>query len=211
MKKKHYIALGILIAFLLLLPFTILAFKILYRLIINHNWAGLSVVGIWLCAAFILIAALVAGLAIFYAIQVPKRITHEQNKVALFEKRYEMYNLLYDWRYIAEQIILYATTTEDARAIFIEMYDAYDNDSRTLSNRMLSRYRKTVDELYKLYFLFPINNAIHDRVVAFVDVVYKILIGNSIATHKKELKLLLKTPEIKYIFEIMQHELRISK
>ena len=38
-----------------------------------------------------IVTILISALALFYAIRVPKKIAEEQNKIALFDKRYEVF------------------------------------------------------------------------------------------------------------------------
>ena len=40
-----------------------------------------------------IVTILISALALFYAIRVPKKIAEEQNKIALFDKRYEVFQL----------------------------------------------------------------------------------------------------------------------
>ena len=40
-----------------------------------------------------IITIIISALALFYAIKVPKRIAEDQNKIALFDKRYEVFQL----------------------------------------------------------------------------------------------------------------------
>ena len=60
----------------------LLGFKITYNPDLDNNWDAVSA-----CAAWV--GVVVSGLAIYYAIKVPKKIAENQNKIALFEKRYE--------------------------------------------------------------------------------------------------------------------------
>lgn len=165
----------------------------------------------WLAIMISFLSMAVSGVAVWFAVQIPKKIAKEQNRIALFEKRYEMYNLLYKWKYLAEQIIAYAETNKDARSMFSVLYGNYDSDFQVITDQVLSMYRETVCELYKLYLLFPINNDCHDKLIAFIKLIDMILIGENIAQHKKELEELIEAPEIKCVFETMQYELNVSK
>ena len=40
-----------------------------------------------------IITIIISALALFYAIKVPKRIAEDQNRIALFDKRYEVFQL----------------------------------------------------------------------------------------------------------------------
>lgn len=39
------------------------------------------------------VTIIISALALFYAIRIPKKIAEEQNRIALFEKRYEAFQL----------------------------------------------------------------------------------------------------------------------
>jgi len=74
---------------IVLLVGLILGFKITYAPYLENDWEAISAVASW-------VSVFVSGLAIYYAIQVPKRIAEEQNRIALFEKRFEVYKVLMD-------------------------------------------------------------------------------------------------------------------
>ncbi len=44
----------------------------------------------WLTLVISVIAIVISGVAIYYAIQVPKKIAEQQNKIALFDRRFEV-------------------------------------------------------------------------------------------------------------------------
>ncbi|MCI1958406.1 MAG: hypothetical protein LKJ25_02130 [Clostridia bacterium] len=48
------------------------------------------------------LSIVISGIAIFVAIQVPNKIAKHQNKIALFEKRYEVYNKLLQFTAIVD-------------------------------------------------------------------------------------------------------------
>ena len=84
MKKffRHPSTIILIIIILIVLILALLGFRITYNPSLDNNWDAISA-----CAAWA--AVVVSGLAIYYAIQAPKKIAEEQNKIALFEKRYE--------------------------------------------------------------------------------------------------------------------------
>ena len=83
--KLQWILLGVfLIELILVIVLWFCGFRITYSPTLENNWEAISA-----CAAWA--AVFVSGLAIWYAIQVPKKIAEEQNKISLFEKRYEFY------------------------------------------------------------------------------------------------------------------------
>lgn len=86
MKKffRHPITLTVLVIFAIILILALCGFRITYNPSLDNNWDAISA-----CAAWA--AVIVSGIAIYFAIQAPKKIAEEQNRIALFEKRYEFY------------------------------------------------------------------------------------------------------------------------
>lgn len=84
MKKffRHPSTITLIAVILIILILALFGFRITYNPSLDNNWDAISA-----CAAWA--AVVVSGLAIYYAIQAPKKIAEEQNKIALFEKRYE--------------------------------------------------------------------------------------------------------------------------
>ncbi len=84
MKKffRNPITITFLVLLLLVLILALCGFRITYNPSLDNNWDAISG-----CAAWA--AVVVSGLAIYFAIQAPKKIAEEQNRIALFEKRYE--------------------------------------------------------------------------------------------------------------------------
>lgn len=78
----HPSTIAFIVIFLIVLILAILGFRITYNPSLDTNWNAVSA-----CAAWA--AVVVSGLAIYFAIQSPKKIAEEQNRIALFEKRYE--------------------------------------------------------------------------------------------------------------------------
>lgn len=65
----------------------LLGFRITYAPYLENNWDAIAAVASWASVA-------VSGMAIYYAIQVPRKIAEDQNRIALFEKRYAVYDML---------------------------------------------------------------------------------------------------------------------
>lgn len=57
-------------------------FKFTYAPELENSWAAISTVAAWA-------GVIVSSAAVFAAIQIPKKIAAQQNKIALFDKRYE--------------------------------------------------------------------------------------------------------------------------
>ena len=94
--KKGVLTL-ILIEVFVIVILALLGFKITYAPSMDNNWDAISG-----CAAW---AAVVASfIATFYAIRVPKKIADEQNKISLFEKRFESFSAFQRYEAFANQL-----------------------------------------------------------------------------------------------------------
>lgn len=163
----------------------------------------------WIAIVMSGLSVIVSGIAIWFAVQVPRKIADRQDKIALFEKRYELYSLLNGWRYLSEQIIAFAMTNNDARSFFIVLYDDGCQDHTKPTDSMVAMYRKTIGEITKLTFLFSVGDESCKQLMLLVNAAHEVLIGNELTKHKEKLVSLMESPEIKHIFETMQKELRI--
>ena len=94
MKKM---VLTLLIAVFVIALLALLGFRITYAPSAENTWDAISG-----CAAW---AAVVASfIATFYAIRVPKKIADEQNKISLFEKRFDSFTALQRYEAFANQL-----------------------------------------------------------------------------------------------------------
>ena len=90
----------ILIEVILVLILLLCGFRITYSPSLENSWNAISAVASWA-------SVFVSGLAIYYAIQVPKRIAEGQNRITLYEKRYAVYSKLSDcftYAYLLENL-----------------------------------------------------------------------------------------------------------
>ena len=74
-------------------------FRITYAPKLEINWEAVSAVAAW-------VGVISSFIAIWFAIQVPKKIADRQDKIALFEKRYQCFQLL------EECFVLYKNSLE---------------------------------------------------------------------------------------------------
>lgn len=74
-------------AVLLVVIMYIFGFRITYSPKLENDWDAISACAGWA-------AVVVSGLAIYFAIQAPKKIAEEQNRIALFEKNTKSFSYL---------------------------------------------------------------------------------------------------------------------
>lgn len=177
--------------------------RVTYAPELENSWDAVSAVAAWagVFSSFI---------AIWFAIQVPKKIAEQQDKISLFEKRYQLFSMLAKWRFLSEQIVTLASNNDDARKFFSILYGENDNGDRLLNNINLT-YRYIISEISQIYFLFGIKENMHPTLLSLVNTTAKILMGNNFEGQKNQLRETLGCKEIEEIFSIMQKELTISQ
>lgn len=85
MKKiiRHPVTVIVLVI-LCIIILALCGFRITYNPDLDNNWDAISACAGWA-------AVIASAIAIYFAIQIPKKIAREQNMIELFEKRYELF------------------------------------------------------------------------------------------------------------------------
>lgn len=65
--------------------------RVTYLPELENSWDAVSAVAAWGGVIVAIASTTASFLAVWFAIQVPKKIAEQQNKIALFEKRYQVY------------------------------------------------------------------------------------------------------------------------
>ena len=108
------------VALAIVLVLFLCGFRISYAPELESSWDAVSAVADWV-SVILAIAGVIASFgAIWCAIQVPKKIAEEQNKVSLFEKRYEAYSSILSLEVFAA-------------ALNQEKFDEHERDSNGVS------------------------------------------------------------------------------
>lgn len=88
----------VLLAFaIVIIVFAAFGWKIAYTPQLENDWDAVAACGSW-------VSAIISGVAIWFAVSEPKRIANEQNKIALFEKRFESYSVFLKYTSFAGSI-----------------------------------------------------------------------------------------------------------
>lgn len=203
--KGRWFPLAVVVAAVLVISLILFlcGFRITYAPKLESSWDAVSAVATW--------AGVFASVfAIIFAIRVPKKIAEEQNKIALFEKRYEMFSVLSKWKFLSENIIKYALTNTDARAMFAALYNE-DGQKKRILERINIEYLYIVERINQVYFLFDIPDDMHQKLIDLINLITRILIGENLRCHERELIKMLNSKEITELFNIMQTGLTISQ
>lgn len=106
---------GILIVAVAAFVMSLLGWRITYAPELECSWDAISAVAAWS-------GTIVSFGAIMVAIWIPKRIADRQDKIALFEKRYECYTVIQNLLVCAEQINAAQNQTNKAVQVAFRVY-----------------------------------------------------------------------------------------
>lgn len=106
-------------AILLVVAFLAVAgFRITYAPELENSWSAISAVATWAGVA-------ATTVAIIVAIQIPQRIADNENKIALFDKRYEVYDAITRCITFSDLIIAFGgekLSTKELQELFISSF-----------------------------------------------------------------------------------------
>lgn len=97
--KGRWFPLTVVILIVAVVTFVMALFgwRITYAPELENSWDAISAVAAW-AGVFVAVASATASfLAVWYAIQVPKEIAEEQNKIALLEKRLDVFKKIEEY------------------------------------------------------------------------------------------------------------------
>lgn len=80
--------------------------RVTYLPELENSWDAVSAVAAWGGVIVAIASTTASFLAVWFAIQVPKKIAEQQNKIALFEKRYQVYTSTMKIVQVANKILL---------------------------------------------------------------------------------------------------------
>lgn len=149
-RKKLLVGAALLGFAVFVLALYLLGFRITYDPAIITDWDAVS-------AGISLLGVLVSGVAIYYAVQVPKKIADRQDRIALFEKRFEVYSELRSMRAFAKLIL---ETLEHLKMKYhpldIQMLVsmAYGIDFRS-DQEYMAFFRSILPIFHEISLLFP--------------------------------------------------------
>ncbi len=123
-------------------------FRITYAPELENSWDAISAVASW-------VGVVVSGLAIYYAVQVPKKIADRQDKIALFEKRFNCYMAVQRITTFAISIKDAKTAAEISNAFLVSFrYSSNYFDNADFAN-VISDFQLLESNIVVGEFLFP--------------------------------------------------------
>lgn len=214
-KRWFVFLLGILIAVVVLLGIGVIlycnGYRITYPQQFETSWDAVSGFAAWAGVAVSLISVGTSFVAVWAAIQIPKKIAKKQDAIALFDMRYELYSELYKWYYLAEKIIKLANSTDEARGVFDVLYNDLSGNVNEIFYRVEVMYNRIDGEINKVRFLFPLEENDCKEIDLFISIVRKVLIEDEFDKNLGDLKKKFESEAFKKIFIVIEHELSVAK
>lgn len=153
-----------------------IGFRITYAPELENSWNAVSAVAAWAGVIVASISAAASVVAIWYAIQVPKRIADQQNKIALFNKRIEYYNIIQNLIGCSKQISS-VNTYKEIQASFRVWLDAQNSitedircENLVVELNKIKVFLASGEFLFKEYDVELIENIIHTGMELIVKV-----------------------------------------
>lgn len=110
----------------------------------------------WLTLFASFVSVVVSGLAIYFAILIPKNLANQKNRISMFEKRYDMYLLLLDLHGIFKDIEQSPTRTEDTTVI--EALDLLKRQQGSTDTSQFFNLMVTALDSPRYFFSFDTND-----------------------------------------------------
>lgn len=122
--------------------------RITYMPELENSWNAISAVATWAGAIIGLAGVAASFLAVWSAIQVPKKIAEQQNKIALFEKRYQVYTSVSKIIQVAIPILnSYSSNMANAQKYFDNFSSSCRSFSMDVTVRDVSQERQRIIDL----------------------------------------------------------------
>ena len=151
----------------------------------------------WLAVVFSFLSIAISGVAIWFAVQVPKKIADKQDKIALFEKRYRAYSSLLTLQMFSHAIdkeFLKDDTPDEHGMLWdisakaglccLQFATVFGYQPQLLQGQLniqsvsqtITILKKFETELYMLPFLFKLTNHEKDEMVKEISSIFEPLL-----------------------------------
>lgn len=144
--KKFHVSISIIAV---LVALYLMGFRITYAPWLDNNWDAISAIAAWA-------GAIATSVAIWFAVQSPKRIATQQNRIALFEKRLECFIATAKLIAFSNQIDETGKTNKDIHAAY-KLYLGEPNDFSAIQavGQVVAGMVKIEGVIISGEFLFP--------------------------------------------------------
>lgn len=143
--------------------FAMLGWKITYNPYLENSWNAIDAVGGW-------VSAVISGVAIWFAVSVPKHIAQEQNRIALFEKKFTSYSVFLKYIFFAEMLREIENLNELRQAFSLNFMEYGDvSDLKELMLIIKNDEQQLMSGLF-LFSDFCNGETIHDILQGVIEV-----------------------------------------
>lgn len=133
-----------------------------------------------------IITIIISALALFYAIKIPKRIAEDQNRIALFDKRYEVFQL-FERCVSFNKVLQNSETIDDMRKDCMLLFDElrYEELDFKIVMKKVYIFEHT---LHQMEFLFPgiSEKDVHELYSSLWKVLVAIIDDENVTECKKD-------------------------
>lgn len=186
-----------------------MGFRITYAPDLENSWNAISATASW-------VSAIASFLAVWSAIQVPKKIAERQIKVDLFEKRYRVYRTLILCDSFSALVSI-STGLADIEIFFYQSFCNISEEPKMYQYKLFAaKYVQVTETLAESKFLF--SEDIWKGVCKIIESVQKLVPTGEKGMSKEEFDKAkqdyldaMKSCELKLILNKMEEELNLTK
>lgn len=186
-----------------------MGFRITYAPDLENSWNAISGTASW-------VSAIASFLAVWSAIQVPKKIAERQIKVDLFEKRYRVYRTLISFDFFSALVYI-SKEPEDIKEFFYKSFHDLSESAKMFQYNLFAvKYIQVTENLAESKFLFSEDvwkgvYKIVNSVQNLVETVKEGMSKEEFDKAKQDYLDAMKSCELKLILNKMEEELNLTK
>ena len=193
-----------------------MGFRITYAPDLENNWDAISGTASWMCVIVSVLGVIASFLAVWYAIQVPKKKAERQIKVDLFEKRYRVYRTLISFDFFSTLVFI-SKEPGDIEVIFYQSFCNISEEPKMYQYKLFTaKYVQVTETLAESQFLF--SGDIWKGVCKIIDSIKKLVPIGEKGMSKEEFDKAkqdyldaMKSCDLKFILSKMEQELNLTK
>lgn len=141
-------------------------FRITYAPELESSWDAISAVASWASVVIAIASTIASFLAVWFAIRVPKKIAEQQNKIALFEMRYEVFEAYNSLKTFSE-LLRWAINKENVQSFFLNVFCDISFDEKNIDAIYVRKESSVLfEKLLKSEFLFDTNVSSYIKEIA---------------------------------------------
>ena len=144
-----------------------------YQPELDNKWDAISAVATWAGVVVAVASTTASFLAVWFAIRVPKKIAEQQNKITLFEKRYEIFEIYNSCKVFAD-MLRWAINRENVQLFFMNVFCNISLDDKNIDTLYLKKESAILFEKLRMsQFLFDasVSSYIKDIATCFYQLI----------------------------------------